>query len=119
MVSQPIPNVSSTDVARVVCRDFPADIVSAVHAILDDYGQASWQREPHRVQLAALKLAAGSVERLRSEIESAKRDYRDVLANAEYPGYFKGVPSSGALPQEDEQRIIDTDWKQYQDWLAR
>jgi hypothetical protein len=119
MASQPIPNVSSKDVARVVRRDFSADIVSAVHAILDDYGEESWQREPHRVRLAALKLAAGNIDRLRSAIDRAKRDYRDVLAYAEYPGYFNGVPSSGALPPESERQIIDTDWKQYQDWLTR
>jgi hypothetical protein len=35
-------------------------------------------REANRVRVA-LKVAAGSTEGLRREIESAKRDYRDVL----------------------------------------
>ena len=87
--------------------------------MLGEYGTESWQREPHRVRLAALKLAAGSIERLRSEIEGAKCDYRDALAYAEYPGYFKRVPRSGELPPKEEQRLIDADWKQYQDWLTR
>lgn len=87
--------------------------------MLGEYGGESWQNEPHRVRLAALKLAAGSMERLRHEIEGAKRDYRDVLAPAEYPSYMKKVQHSGALPPEEEQRIIDLDWEQYQDWLTR
>jgi hypothetical protein len=107
------------DVERIVRRDFPADQLPEVLAILDEYGRETWQREAHRVRLAALKLAAGSVERLRYQIEGAKCDYRDVLAPAEYPGYCKRVPRSGGLPSDEERRIIDADWKQYQDWLTR
>ena len=87
--------------------------------MLDEYGKESWQREAHRVRLAALKLAAGNVEKLRYEIEGAKCDYRDVLAAAEYPSYMKRMSPSAALPTEEERRIIDADWKQYQDWLTR
>jgi hypothetical protein len=119
MPTQPTPNVTSANVERVVRRDFPADRVAGVLALLGEYGTESWQREPHRVRLATLKLAAGSIERLRYEIEGAKCDYRDVIASAEYPGYFKRVPRSGALSPEEEQRIIDTDWRQYQDWLTQ
>jgi hypothetical protein len=72
------PNVTSADVERVVRRDFPADCVPEVLAILREYGTESWQREPHRVRLA-VKLAAGNIERLRFQIETAKGDYRDVL----------------------------------------
>ena len=71
--------------------------------MLDEYGGETWQREPHRVRLAVLKLAAGSMERLRREVESAKRDYRDVLAPAEYSGYTKRMFHLKELPQ-DEQR---------------
>ena len=119
MPSQPTPNVSSADVERVVRRDFPADRVAEVLALLGEYGTESWHSEPDRVRLAALKLASGSIEMLRQEIEVAKCDYRDVVVGAEYPDYLKRVPRSGALPPEQEQRIIDTDWRQYQDWLTR
>jgi hypothetical protein len=117
MTSQPTPTVTSADVERIIRRDFPADRVPEVFAMLDEYGRESWHRETHRVRVAALKLAAGSMERLRYEIEGAKCDYRDVLAAAEYPGYFRRVPGPGKLPVEEEQRIIDADWKQYHDWL--
>ncbi len=119
MSSQPTPKVTGADVGRVVCRDFPADNVKQVLSILGEYGVESWHRESDRVRLAVLKLAAGNMERIRQGIEVAKRDYRDVLAAAEYPSYFLHVPLSGALPPDQEQRIIDTDWKQYREWLDR
>jgi len=119
MTPQPTPTITSADVERIVRRDFPTDRVPEVLAMLDEYGRETWQREADRVRLAALKLAAGSVERLRYQIEGAKCDYRDVLAPAEYPGYCKRVPRPGGLASAEEQRIIDADWKQYQDWLTR
>jgi hypothetical protein len=119
VTAQPTPTVTSEDVERIVQRDFPADKVPEAAAILDQYGKESWHREVHRVRVAALKLAEGNIERLRCEIEGAKRDYRDVLAAAEYPGYFKRVPGPGKLPADQEKRIIDADWKQYQDWFGR
>ena len=119
MTAQPTPTVTSADVERIVRRDFPADRVPEVLAMLDEYGRETWQGEPHRVRVAALKLAAGSIERLRYEIEGAKRDYRDVLAAAEYPGYFRRVPGPGQVPADEEQRIIYADWKQYEDWFTR
>lgn len=117
MPSQPTPTVSSADVERIVRRDFPADRSAEVLAMLAEYGTERWHREPDRVRLAALKLAVGRIEQLRHEIEGAKCDYRDVLALAEYPSYCKRVRPSGGLAPDEVQRIIDADWKQYQDWL--
>src|SRR5687767_10672686 len=111
---QPTPTVTRVDVERVVRRDFPVELFVQVMAVLDEYED----RECERVQLAVLKLAGGNVERLRYEIEGAKRDYRDVLGPAEYPGYRK-MFRMDKLPPEERQRIIDADWKQYQDWLTR
>jgi hypothetical protein len=119
MTTQPTPAVTGEDVERIVRRDFPANRTAEVLAMLDEYGKETWQREPHRVRLAALKLAAGDIKRLRYEIEGAKRDYRDVLGPAEYPGYTKRMFRIGELVQDEQQRIIDADWRQYQDWLAR
>ena len=119
MTTQPSPTVTGADVERIVRRDFPADRTVEVLAMLDEYGKETWQREPHRVRLAALKLAAGDIKRLRYEIEGAKCDYRDVLGPAEYPGYTKRMFRIGELAQEEQQRIIDADWRQYQEWLTR
>jgi hypothetical protein len=106
-------------VERVIQREYVGDCVEAVQAMLGEYGLGEWHREPDRVRLAALKLAAGSMERLRYEIEGAKGDYRDVLGKAEYPGYRKRMFRIDELPEEERQKIIDDDWKQYQDWLGR
>jgi len=119
MSTQPTPTVTRADVERVVRRDFPAEPVSEVLALLDGYGVEAWQREPDRVQLAALKLATGSLDHLRCQVERAKCDYRDVLAPAEYPGYTKRMFRIAALPENEQQRIIEGDWKQYRDWLTR
>jgi len=119
MAAQPTPTVSAADVERVVRRDFPTERVAEVLAILQEYGTESWQGEHDRVRLAALKLAASNLEKLRLHIETAKRDYRDVLAYAEYPSYISRVPGPGTRPPDEVKRIIDADWKQYQDWLTR
>ena len=118
-MEQPTPQISSADVERVVVRDFPANRVTEVFAIINEYGQENWHRELHRVRLAALKLAAGSIERLRAAIDTANCDYRDVLASAEYPSYCDQIPPTGDVPADEERRVIESDWRQYQEWLNR
>ena len=118
-MTQPTPTVTAADVERIVQRDFPAARVAEVLALLGEYGTEDWHREPHRVRLAVLKLAAGDIAEARREIETAKRDYRDVLVCAEYPGYFKSVSVSTDLPPDEVQRIIKADWEQYQGWFTR
>ena len=53
--------------------------------LLDSYGVEPYERERERVQVAILKLSAGSEEKVREYVAVAKRDYRDVLFLAEYP----------------------------------
>jgi len=103
----------------VIRRDFPLSDPTEVQATLDEYGTIDWQRERERVQLAILKLAAGRLDQLRYHVESAKRDYRDTLAPAEYPIYSRKVSHRSKLSSEKIQAIIDADWKQYQDWLTQ
>ena len=117
--AQPPPQVTLDDVERVVCRDFPASEYGVVMAMVGEYGTEKRHREPVRVQLAALKVANGSVQKLRACLEAAKRDYRDALAAAEYPAYCKLGFRTRELPAEERRRIIDSDWQQYQEWLKR
>ena len=117
--SQPIPQVTPDDVERVVCRDFTADEYTTVTAMLNEYGIEKWHREPTRVQRSALKVANGSVLKLQGCIDSAKRDYRDALAAAEYPAYFKIGFRGWELAEKERRRIIDEDWRQYEEWLKR
>jgi len=64
---------------------FPKSGWARVLDLLESYGVESYERERKRVQLAILKLSAGSEEKVREYVAVAKRDYRDVLFWAEYP----------------------------------
>jgi hypothetical protein len=119
MTRQPTPTVTDADVERIVRRDFPTAIFDDVLAMLHEFGTEQWEREAPRVRLAALKLAAGDIKGLRYAIGLAKCDYRDVLAQAEYPSYIKHVPPTGRLSAAEVQKIINADWNQYHDWLTR
>jgi hypothetical protein len=118
-VTQPHPDVTAADVDRVVRRDYPADLVDDVHQMLNEYGQEDWHPEIDRVRMAILKLAAGNLEELRTQVGIAQRDFRDVLSEAEYPLYTKKWFRIDKLPPDEQQKIIDADWKQYQAWLNR
>ena len=119
-VRQPIPDVTEKDVERIVCRDFPGEPYETVMAVLSEYSRGRFPRECSRVQLAALKLAQGNLDRLRLHIGNAEQDYRDVLAAAEYPEYMR-VPSFrvSGLSRKEQLRIVKSDWDQYQKWLQR
>jgi hypothetical protein len=116
---QPIPQATPDDIVRVVSRDFSENEYSTVMTILGEYGTEAWHREPDRVRLAALKLANGSVQKLRVSIERAKRDYRDVIAPAEYPGHSKVGWTRAGLPPDEKRRIFQSDWQQYEQWLKK
>jgi hypothetical protein len=66
MSRQPIPQVTTDDVERVVRRDFSADEHDTVMATLGEYGTEKWHRAAARVQLAALKVANGNAQKLAS-----------------------------------------------------
>ena len=114
-MQQPVPSVTRKDVERVARRDYSN--AKETVAILDEYGRESWQRERHRVQLAIMKLAAGDLTALRAHLETAKRDYRDVLAFAEYPRYHCEVFPGSELADPRVKEVIVADWKQYREWL--
>jgi len=116
---QRIPNVSRDDVLRVIRRDFPAADADEVLALLDRYGTESRELGRARVQLAVLKLAGGSVPEVARQVEAAKRDYRDVLAEAEYPENLTAVLRPGPVGVEEQRSMDDRDWEQYRIWLER
>jgi len=116
---QPVPVVTFNDVERIARREFSDEQFSTVIALLKEYGTEAWQRECPGVQLAALKLADGNLEKLRAQIEAAKRDYRDVLAVAEFPAYCKVGFRIRELPVDERLRIINADWRQYDEWLRK
>lgn len=86
---------------------------------MKEYGREPHEREPSRVRLAALKLAAGDLEALQRHIESAKTDFRDVLSEAEYPQATRVWNRMDGWPTARRQAIYEADWKQYEEWLNR
>lgn len=114
-MDQPTPDVTEADVQRVLRRDFePADAVQ-VESLL----RAADPGLSPRVALAVLKLSAGSVDAVRVHLEAARRDWRDVVAQAEYPTYMRTVPGDGSLGSTRRDEIIQADWEQYNGWLNR
>ena len=76
---------SRDEVVASVQATFPMSSWAGVLELLDSYGVEPCERERERVQVAILKLSAGSEEKVREYLALAKRDYRDVLFWAEYP----------------------------------
>ena len=116
---QPVPHVTAADIERVVRRDFPEAQVPDVLAMLAEYGTEIWHKEKERVRLAALKLASGDLAKLRSTINRAKLDYRDVLAPAEYPKFMQEGMRFRRLRSRDRELIYTDDWQQYERWLKK
>jgi hypothetical protein len=116
-VPQPHPDVTAADVERVVRRDYPGERFHDVLAMLHEYGAEDWQREADRVRLAVLKLANRDLQQLRNWLEQAKHDYRDVLGPAEYPLYGRKWFHMDRISEEDQEKIIQSDWAQYERWL--
>jgi hypothetical protein len=116
---QPVARVTRADVERIVRRDFAVERQAEVFAALAEYGSAAWHNEADRVHAAALKLAGGDLEALRQAIVTAREDYRDVLAAAEYPLCMSVGTSPLGMPTEERRRVYAQDWAQYEAWLRR
>jgi hypothetical protein len=111
-----IPEVTEADVERIVDRDFaPAER----QAVLGLLRQSAEEIGP-RTQLAILKLSDGKLEHVPLHMDIAHRDYRDVLAAAEYPEWLEvGFTGTEAMSAEEVENLKRRDWEQYLAWLSR
>jgi len=72
------------DVERFITRKFEApDRAEALRLLKSAVIHDGSAAEPRLLRCAAVA-SAGSIERLRMEIETLKRDYRDVIVEGEY-----------------------------------
>jgi hypothetical protein len=103
-------------VEALVARLFKPEVRAEVANVLAQYGTQAHEREEIRVRVAVLKLSEGSLDRLRELVARATRDYRDVLAWAEYPEELRSP--TWRLPAAERARIRTADRAQYLAWLA-
>jgi hypothetical protein len=110
-------SLSRDDVVRKVRDSFPECEHASVLRLLDTYpGDTPEGRA--RVQLAIVKLAKGDVADLAGWVDVARRDFRDVLASAEYPRQVKlAFVDLDRLSAADRARIVADDRAEYFAWL--
>lgn len=95
---------------------FPDEELHEIMLILDDYGHDTYQQVAPRIQMAVLRMCNGKVNRLRAYMDTARGDFRDVLAVAEYPRQFRnGMIDSEAKTSEAD--AATKDYEAYQSWL--
>jgi len=85
--------------------------------ILSRYGTEAHEKEIVRVRLDILKLAGNAVEEVETWVALAKRDYRDILASAEYPGEL--LAPTWSMPKDEVVKIRTADRDQYEAWVGR
>lgn len=116
-MDQKVPNISDADIKRIIERDFPKTLRKEIESILETY-KAESVGGRNRVYASILKLSGGNVELLKNNIEKANKDYRDIIALAEYPSYSEHAFEHNLPSGRKEQFIID-DWTQYEEWLSK
>ncbi len=90
------------------------------HAALAAFGTEPHETAVERVRLAALKLSDGDLDALRRWVAQAKRDWRDVVAPAEYPEEDRmGAAAMAGLDAVRRWHLRRRDRRQYDAWLAR
>lgn len=111
---QPRPD----ELERKLSELFPNEgLRDAARSALRRYGRESWHKEGDRVRLAILKLAGTDLTAINKRVDEANVDYRDSLAAAEYPAY--SLLSPGIDPLDPAaQRAIESDRRQYLEWLG-
>lgn len=104
-------------VLKRIRQVFPDRDPNEILSCLEDYGTESYETGKYRVYLAILKLC--EEEKLSDPsryVKAAKKDFRDVVARAEYPNQMKHGPVSDP---EQSARLKKQDEEQFQAWLNK
>ena|SRR5215467_12937945 len=114
-MEQFVPDVSESDVERIILRDFPLGERDQIRALISQLQV----REKPRVVLACLKNSRGDVEKLKYNLAEASGYYREHIGEAEYPNYMKKIFRIDKLSEAEISKIIEKDKSQYLAWLHR
>jgi len=87
----------SPKVTACIDRYFPEDEREEVAGLLAEYGEGSSEQGAERIHLLILRMSRRQVSRVRSLVEAARRDYRDVVLWAMQPvrTYYAGLLRTG------------------------
>lgn len=116
-MNQKTPNISDTDIKRLIRREFPNKLISKIEAILKQYVSGN-QKGRNRVYASILKLSNGNIDDLAKNVEQANNDFRDIISRVEYPNYSKYVFEKN-LTDEQEKQLIQKDWEQFKSWFDK
>jgi len=110
---QPEPNISNKTIEKIIQRDYGncrGEVKEKLKLIKSDSLKGQ-----NRISAAVLKLGGGDINKIDKYIQMYKNDFRDVLANAEYPLLFDfGFSKKN---KKELRTIYLTDWKNYLKWL--
>jgi len=116
-MKQKTANVTDSDIERIILRDFARSDLKTVKIILSNY-KTEGAKERNRVYASALKLSAGDIDLLEKYVHRANVDYRDLIALSEYPNYTERMLDDD-FSGKRKAKLIDDDWRQYQEWLMK
>ena len=112
-------NKSKAIIESKIKRIFPDSSSEEIMSILARYGEDKHELEKDRVHLAILKLCEEEMlDDPIKYVEIAKKDYRDVLAWAEYPNQLKHNNTT-CLSSVESNKLKELDNRQYLDWLNK
>ena len=112
-MEQFVPDVSESDVERIIQRDFPQEEQEQIRGLVRQVEV----REKPRVVLACLKNSGGDVQKLRYNLGEASGYYREHIGEAEYPNYGKRMFRIDKLSEVEKSAIFEKDKNQYLSWL--
>lgn len=110
-------NITSKLLISKIKKIFPHKKSGEIISILNLYGTEKYEREKDRVYLAILKLCEEEMLDDPSKyVEMAKKDYRDIIAMAEYPNQYRHK-NTALADAEELNRLKQLDSEQYQRWI--
>lgn len=111
--------ISRKKVLEKIAQYWPHEDKKEILRVLERYGKEVNERGRTRVQLAIIKLSEGKKSKLDEWVERAKRDYRDVVAYAEYPEEMRlSFIRMRQLSKDEVKALRQRDRAQYLEWLG-
>ena len=112
---QPVAKITDDQLNFLIHREFPNNI-ELIEKKLDKIKSDSKQGK-NRISAAVLRIANKELEKIDFLIKKANEDFRDIVAEAEYPKSL----SYGFGKRNENERKDDylKDWEDYSDWKTK